>query len=86
MAKEVKRQLEPGDKIQCPLNVGLITISDFTCEIKEIIDQEPWEWRESYYIEFIDTNGVHRSWKQKFDGGKAILKENMEKKGEMPKP
>lgn len=27
-----------------------------------------------YYLEFRDTNGVYRSWKQNFDGGYAELK------------
>ena len=69
------RQLEVGDKIMCPVNVGMITITDFTVEIAEITYQEPWEWRNAYYLEFRDTNGVYRSWKQNIDGGEAILKE-----------
>lgn len=68
------RQLEVGDMIVCPINVGLVTITDATFEIGEILYQEPWEWRESYYIEFRDTNGKYHSWKQKQDGGRAILK------------
>ena len=72
------RQLRPGDKIQCPVDFGLITITDFTVTIKEIKYQEPWEWRNAYYLEFIDTNGVYRSWKQNIDGGKAILVEESE--------
>lgn len=67
------RDLRPGDKIQCPMTVGRITISDYTVEIAEIIYQEPWSWREAYYLEFIDTKGNYHSWKQNFDGGKAIL-------------
>jgi hypothetical protein len=72
---KIPRQLEPGDKIQCPIDVGLLTITDFTCEIAEIHFQEPWSWRNAYYLEFTDTNGVYRSWKQNIDGGKAILKD-----------
>jgi hypothetical protein len=30
--------------------------------------------RKAYYLEFRDTNGVYRSWKQNFDGGYAELK------------
>lgn len=69
------RQLEVGDKIMCPVQFGMGTITDFTCEIGEIIYQEPWEWRNAYYLEFRDTNGTYRSWKQNIDGGQAILKE-----------
>lgn len=57
--------LEPGDKI---------CVKGITCTIKEIVVQEPWEWRNAFYIEFRDTNGVYRSWKQNFDGGKVIPK------------
>lgn len=60
------RQLEIGDKVVCQ---GLAVT------IAEIAWQEPWEWRNAYYLEFRDTNGVYRSWKQNFDGGYAILKE-----------
>lgn len=72
----IPRQLQVGDKIQCPVDIGNITITDYTVEIGEIITQEPWEWRNAYYIEFKDTNGVYRSWKQNQDGGIAILKED----------
>lgn len=58
------RDLRPGDKVH---------VNGITCEIAEITFQEPWEWREAYYLEFRDTNGVYRSWKQNFDGGYAEL-------------
>ena len=58
------RQLKPGDIIHCQ---GIV------CKIKEITFQEPWEWRDAYYLEFEDTNGVYRSWKQNHDGGYAEL-------------
>lgn len=60
------RDLRPGDVIYCQ---GIV------CEIKEITYQEPWEWRGAYYLEFYDTNGNYRSWKQNFDGGCAVLKD-----------
>jgi hypothetical protein len=66
---EIKRQLEIGDTIRC---MGI------TATIAEIAFQEPWEWRESYYLEFTDTNGNYRSWKQEFDGGKAYDKNMQE--------
>ena len=46
-----------------------------TVSIKDIAWQEPWEWRKAYYLEFRDTNGVYRSWKQNYDGGFADLME-----------
>ena len=60
------RDLRPGDVVHCK---GIV------CTIKEIVWQEPWEWREAYYLEFRDTNGVYRSWKQNYDGGFADLME-----------
>lgn len=60
------RDLRPGDIIHCQ---GIV------CTIKEITYQEPWEWREAYYLEFRDTDGNYRSWKQNFDGGCAVLKD-----------
>lgn len=75
MENNVPRQLEPGDIIQCPINVGNVTVTDHKTEIGEILYQEPWAWRESYYIEFKDTNGGYHFWVQAQDGGKAILKE-----------
>lgn len=59
------RDLKPGDVVHC---------QGITCTIKEIAWQEPWEMRKAYYLEFRDTNGVYRSWKQNFDGGYAELK------------
>lgn len=59
---EKPRQLEKGDYIQCQ---GILVKIDL------IHYQEPWEWRKSYYIEFTDTQGIYRSWKQALDGGKA---------------
>lgn len=59
------RDLKVGDIIHCQ---GLIV------EIAKINYQEPWEWRKSYYIEFYDTDGHIRSWKQEYDGGYAELK------------
>lgn len=71
--KAIKRQLKVGDKVQVPVEIGMWLITDHTVEIAEIIYQEPWEWREAYYIEFKDTNGRYHFWKQNFDGGKAVL-------------
>lgn len=65
----MKRQLEVGDTIRCMGEVATIA---------EIAFQEPWEWRESYYLEFTDTNGIYRSWKQEFDGGRAYDKNGKE--------
>lgn len=65
----MKRQLTEGDTIKC---LGI------TATIKTISFQEPWEWREAWYLEFTDTNGIYRSWKQNFDGGKAYDKNGVE--------
>lgn len=59
------RDLKKGDKIHCK---GMI------CEIDRIVCQEPWEWRNAYYIEFYDVNGRYHNWKQNVDGGYADLK------------
>lgn len=58
------RDLRPGDVIQC---------KGITCTIKEITMQESWSWRKSYYVEFVDTEGNYRSWKQNVDVGEAKL-------------
>lgn len=59
----MKRQLQVGDTIRC---------QGISATIASIAFQEPWEWRNSWYMEFTDTNGVYRSWKQEYDGGKAF--------------
>jgi len=66
MAQEIKRDLKVGDKIHC---------KGITCTIKEIAWQESWTMRNSYYLEFRDTDGIYRSWKQCYDGGYAELVE-----------
>ena len=58
------RDLRPGDVVYC---------QGIACIIKEIVWQEPWEMRKAYCLEFLDTNGIYRSWKQNFDGGYAEL-------------
>lgn len=59
------RDLQPGDVIHC---------KGITYKIKEIIWQVPWEWRQSYDLEFYDTDGNYRSWEQDSDGGYIELK------------
>lgn len=59
----MKRQLEAGDTIKC---------QGITATIADIAFQEPWGWREAWYLEFTDTKGNYRSWKQNCDGGKAF--------------
>lgn len=65
----MKRDLIVGDTIKC---------QGITATIAEIGFQEPWEWREAWYLEFTDTRGIYRSWKQNFDGGKAFDKNGNE--------
>ena len=59
-------KLEPGDTIVCK---GIKAI------IKEIKYQEWWN-DYGFIVEFTDTNGNYRSWKQGVDGGKVIPKED----------
>lgn len=66
MKKLVEVDLQKGDVIKC---------QGITCTIDTIAFQEPWSYRDSYYLEFTDTDGVYRSWKQKYDGGDAYRKE-----------
>ena len=58
--------LEPGDTIIC---------KEIKATIKEIKYQEWWN-DYGFIVEFIDTNGNYRSWKQGADGGKVIPKED----------
>ena len=59
--------LEPGDKIKC---------QGITCTIKKVVFQNYWEGA-GFYADIIDTNGVHRNWKQYVDGGEVIPKQNI---------
>ena len=59
-----KKILEIGDKIHC---------KGITCRVKEIYHQEYWEGY-GFIIEFMDINGIYRSWKQGIDGGYVIEK------------
>lgn len=63
------KEAKVGDKISC---------KGITVTIKEIIDQ--WTDRsmgtEFYCVEFRDTNGKYRMWKQYYDGGELIHAEH----------
>lgn len=65
----MKRQLQEGDTIRC---------QGIKATIAKIAFQEPWEWRKAWYLEFTDTDGCYRSWKQADDGGKAFDKDGNE--------
>lgn len=52
-----------GDIVEC---MGICATID------KILYQDFWE---NWDIEFIDTNGNYRHWKQGFDGGRLIQKE-----------
>lgn len=65
----MKRQLVIGDTIKA---------QGITATIAEITFQEPWAWRKSWYIEFTDTDGNYRNWKQSDDGGTAYDKDGNE--------
>lgn len=60
-----RKKLEPGDVIVC---------GGIRAEISRIIHQD-WWIEEGFQIEFYDTNGKYRSWKQHIDGGRVIPKE-----------
>jgi len=62
----MRTELKPGD---------IITCQRIRAIIKEITFQEYWE-DDGYYVEFRDTNGVYRNWKQWVDGGTVTLVEN----------
>lgn len=72
MTATTNRQLRPGDKIIVPVDCGRFSVeTTFTiCEIKY---QEPYEWRNAYYVDFIDENGRFHQWQQLYDGGRAVL-------------
>ena len=55
-----RKKLEPGDVIVCGGSGSGKTMS-----VSE----------EGFQIEFYDTNGKYRSWKQHIDGGRVIPKE-----------
>lgn len=59
---EGKRILEPGDLIRC---------KGITVKIKEIHFQDDFG-DDGFDMEFMDTNGNYRSWKQRFDGGYVL--------------
>lgn len=67
----MKRQLEVGDTV-------VIKEMGVKATIAKISWQEPWRWWNSWYLEFTDTNGIYRSWKQIYDGGTAFDKDGNE--------
>lgn len=58
----MKKQIRTGDKIHC---MGV------TAEVARILYQERYG---TWDVEFIDTQGNYRHWKQYFDGGFIIPK------------
>lgn len=57
--------VQVGDVIKC----GYIK-----CTVKEITFSEVWEG-DGHYVEFFDTNGNYRNWKQWIDGGEVYRNE-----------
>ena len=57
-----KRQLRVGDTVK---------VHGISATIASITFQEPWEWRNAWYLEFTDTKGNYINWKQNCDGGTA---------------
>lgn len=59
------KEAKPGDQISACGK--LVTIA-------KILYQEYWETRDLWDIEFIDTKGNYRHWKQSYDGGHFLPK------------
>lgn len=58
------KELKPGDTI---------TACGVSAKIATILYTDAWTGnggKDCYDIEFLDTNGVYRSWKSWLDGGK----------------
>lgn len=67
--KENTRKARPGD---------IVIVNGITCTIREILYQEfgPSDRNDGtcdWIMEFIDTEGKYRNWKQYFDGGVIIF-------------
>lgn len=62
----MKRELTVSDKIWCK---GIVA------EIAEIVFQDDYG-KDGLEVEFIDTEGKCRLWKQRFDGGYVLAKIN----------
>lgn len=57
------REARPGDQIKA--------CGEFVT-IKKILYQDYWESKDLWDIEFIDSKGNYRHWKQSYDGGQFI--------------
>lgn len=75
----MKKNLEPKDLVGCT-----VKCSGISAEIAEVVSASNYgknggcSWVEAdddWYIEFKDTNGVARYWKQGEDGGELIVPE-----------
>lgn len=64
--------VRPGDKIRCMkmvVEIGkTIHYQDCYWEVTEDHPEGAWYWD----IEFVDSQGMYRHWKQMFDGGELI--------------
>ena len=64
------RELKGNEEVQ----IGdVIKCKGISCTVKEINFSEAWD-RDGHYVEFLDTNGVYRNWKQWCDGGSVYRK------------
>lgn len=63
MLQLTNQEIQPGDIIECK---GLKVV------VSKILYQNNFD--NQYILEFEDTNGNYRSWKQHVDGGKIYRK------------
>lgn len=56
-----------GEKIQ---KGDFIEVGSVRVEVKEVYGQN-FFFDDGYMVEFVDTKGVYRNWKQHKDGGNA---------------
>ena len=64
-----------GNSTNKVLEIGdIVVCKGIRAEIASITFQEYWGEDEGFYIEFRDTNGNYRNWKQYIDGGYVIPK------------
>ena len=68
------REAKPGDVVICQ-GVRAVIAEIFSQYTDTDYDVATGEITKVYYgIEFVDTKGRYRNWKQRYDGGQIIFK------------